>query len=893
MPSSYTKLTAFLKTYRVDKEKDPTYTHTSMGKPLGSYNIPSDPHIKKQLLQLMSEAMFKENKALHLTEKPPQVSMLKIDLDFKFDNEITHRLHTPDLIANFIRHYNSMIRKYLYLKDNDSLTSYVFQRKAPYQEKDRTKDGVHIMYPYLICDTNVQHVIREAVIQEIGDIFKDLPLRNVIKDVIDKAIISSNNWLMFGCSKPMRSPYELVQIYDSELQEISDEDENKTDYQLQLMELLSIREPQYSSIQIKTEYLHLIEKKSKIKLIGNVQSTSKTDQISVSNYPPPSFEEVKRCVSLLSANRFNTHSQWIKIGLALHNINSGDQYLSLWIDRSRLDMKFQEGECEDTWSKFTQKQGGLSYGSLREWVREDNPVEYNKLFPKKNYIENKSDTTLISKLNYAAQTRTHTDMAELICEKYQGEYISSSSNSWYQFVNHKWEFIGDGAPLRNRIRIEICDDINLLIDIHENSLKVANLDDVTIEKLTTKKKELLKLMYAYKNNSVLAQVIKICNDKLRNSQFLSLLDSNSELIGFENGVFDLKTFKLRDGLPKDYIFTSVGYNYNSEMPQDHVDGINKFFLQILPDEHTRGFVWRLISSCLIGKNIDQKFHIWTGKGGNGKSKLVEFMELVMGGYIDTIPIEILTNQSKSNGEGATPQIAKLQAKRIVTTAEPLDKSSLNGTVVKGWTGNDKLSVRKLFENPFSFIPQFKLFMLCNKLPLASSTDGGLWRRILVVQFIAKFCENPNPNNPYEHQIDPNLDEKFRLWKVTFMNMLINQYKIYKEKGLCVPETIKAHTTGYRKANDDYQEFIDTFCQTQPEYLDQPDKCVSLLNLFRAFKASNCYVPKSSKKDLQYFLENTMNYTIGKDRKETLVLLGITLKDNIDPTTGEPLEDSDY
>jgi hypothetical protein len=58
MPSSYTKLINFLNSYRVDKSKDPTYTHTSMGKPAGSYYIPSDPMIKRQLTQLMYAAIF-------------------------------------------------------------------------------------------------------------------------------------------------------------------------------------------------------------------------------------------------------------------------------------------------------------------------------------------------------------------------------------------------------------------------------------------------------------------------------------------------------------------------------------------------------------------------------------------------------------------------------------------------------------------------------------------------------------------------------------------------------------------------------------------------------------------------------------------------------------------
>ena len=44
--------------------------------------------------------------------------------------------------------------------------------------------------------------------------------------------------------------------------------------------------------------------------------------------------------------------------------------------------------------------------------------------------------------------------------------------------------------------------------------------------------------------------------------FIEKLDSNNNLMGFNNGIYDLRTLKFRDGTPEDMITISVGYDYN-------------------------------------------------------------------------------------------------------------------------------------------------------------------------------------------------------------------------------------------------------------------------------------------------------------------------------------------
>jgi phage/plasmid-associated DNA primase len=53
-----------------------------------------------------------------------------------------------------------------------------------------------------------------------------------------------------------------------------------------------------------------------------------------------------------------------------------------------------------------------------------------------------------------------------------------------------------------------------------------------------------------------------------NPRFMDLLDNNKNLIGFENGVYDLVQSRFRHGQSDDYVSKSVGYNYEICQCQD-------------------------------------------------------------------------------------------------------------------------------------------------------------------------------------------------------------------------------------------------------------------------------------------------------------------------------------
>ena len=96
-----TDLYQFLLQYKVDKGEE--YTHTCMGRPAGSFNIPFKQ--KPRLIELIYDTIFNHNIPFHLTEKPPQHTIIKADLDFKYPLEGNSRTYTLNHVKEIVNLY--------------------------------------------------------------------------------------------------------------------------------------------------------------------------------------------------------------------------------------------------------------------------------------------------------------------------------------------------------------------------------------------------------------------------------------------------------------------------------------------------------------------------------------------------------------------------------------------------------------------------------------------------------------------------------------------------------------------------------------------------------------------------------------------------------------------
>ena len=789
------KLTNFLNQFKVEKGHE--YTHTTMGYGAACYNIPAE-H-KEKLIDLLYQTIFVEQKPVHLTEKPPQHTIIKADLDFKYPLEKANRIYTIEHIKEIVELYNQAIGYYLDI-NSDQLNCFVFERDEPYTKDGRIKDGIHLMYPDIICDTKIQHLIREHVLLHCQNVLSQLGCKNNYDDIIDKAVVSTNNWLMYGCSKPDIKPYKLTKIYDNQLEECEFIDSDK-----ELIGVLSIRDHDSSVSQpIKEEHKYLIEKKTtpkptlkptpKITLKSNNSSNTNTQEIST----------IIKLVEMLSFERGDAEETWFQVGLCLHNID--ESLINSWIEFSRKSPKFKEGECEKRWERMTVKEsGGLGIGSLHRWARIDNPEEYKK-------IKNNELWALILR----SQSQTNYDVACVIHYLYKDQYkcVSVKNNIWYEFYNHKWQLTDSGVGLKKKISTNIVNEYLKVVTWY--SEQAYQVEDGKKDEYLQKHKNLSDITYKLRDtkykNSLMSELKELFYDR----KFQEKFNQNPDLLGFDNGVYDLKSGLFRDGLPEDCISVSVGYDYHEfEEDDEKIIAIYNFLYQIFPDREIRDSVVLLLASFLEGRNPAEKFYFWTGSGGNGKSKLIELFELTFGQYAKKVPSTVFT-QKRGSSSSASPEQACLIYTRFLYIEEPEDNTTFNVGLMKEWTGGGKMSVRDLYSGQIEFKPQFKPVLCCNKLPKMDINDGGAKRRVRVIQFQSAFVDNPRKDHPNEFPRDYQISEKFDLWKEAFMFILLEHYKVYKKMGIIEPEAVKLSTNNYWNNIDKLQCFVDEYLEKDPE-----------------------------------------------------------------------------
>jgi P4 family phage/plasmid primase-like protien len=827
-------LASFLARFQIDKGGE--HTHTSIARPSGAFYIPVD-H-SQEFFDLYKKSLARGDD-LHLTEKHRDISPILIDLDFRWKTTECIRRFTDKDIEEITMIYSKRIFEYV---DTDKIDAYVMVKKGPVTCKDVVKDGIHIVIPNVVTVPAVQFLIRKHVVSDCKHIFDRLQVSNSSEDIIDEAVISKNNWQMYGSKKLNSDVYKVVKHLQisSDLQHV-DLEVVKDDSSF--VELFSIRN-KYHASKIKFEKIEEIKTEQERSRKSKKTMMDKSMFQLTKNLRQNTYEDlatVKQLLNILKPERASVYSDWIRVGWCLRTIDY--RLLESWIAFSKQSDKFKDGECEKMWNYM--REDGLSMGTLYMWAKTDNPEAF-KLIEKKD----------MSNLIYNSLNESHYDIASVVHYMFKYDFVCASIklNQWYEFRNHRWMPCDSGHKLRSKISTQVYKEYMTAAAQWANKASLEE-DENAQKACSEKSKKFSTIALKLKQTNFKENIMKECRELFFIEKFEEKLDSSSNLIGFENGIFDLNTHEFRDGRPEDFLSFTTKINYVPYDPaSETARNILDFLSKVLTKEHIRDYVLKVLASFLNGGVKEERFHIWTGSGSNGKSKTIDLFEQAFGDYCCKLPITLLTAK-RAASNAATSEIARTKGKRFACLQEPSEDEKLNVGLMKELTGGDKIQARMIYKEPIEFKPQFKMILTCNTLPNVPSDDGGTWRRIRVVEFTSKFCESPNPDNPNEFLIDKDLSEKFDAWKEMFMSMLIEHYKTYQTKGIVEPEEVLKCTRDYQKNNDNYLEFIE-------KELEKHDTGVltytEFLGAFKLWcKEMNLQLPSAKPKEIKNSLKATL------------------------------------
>ena len=425
----------------------------------------------------------------------------------------------------------------------------------------------------------------------------------------------------------------------------------------------------------------------------------------------------------------------------------------------------------------------------------------------------RSEVVLTDEMRSALETSltgSHYSIAKAVFQIYKDRFrVDDVRNTeWFEFGGVRWK----KSHLMNILISEELPKYYRSIKISDTSVQTKNLQDflVNTDKVDANMRNQMvdniisKLENVGFKNNILTQIVYLF--KTYDNDFYTNLDSTPHLLGFKNGIYDFRESRFRNGTQNDYITFSTGYDYiDYDETCPHTQDIYTFLGQIIPNKRVLEYTLKVLGKALIGAP-DERFYIWTGlSGANGKSTLVNFLENTLGDYITGVDVSLLTNK-RGSSSNASPDVVRLRGKRIFTFQEPEHDDKLRTGILKQYTGGDTIIARELFKAPVTFKLQGTMIMCCNDLPTVTSCDGGTWRRIRVVEFKSRFCDNPIKDN--EFKIDPSIKYKIKMWRPYFMSILIHWYGRFLNEGMNEPDEVKKATAKYKDDNDKFNEFFD-------------------------------------------------------------------------------------
>lgn len=279
------------------------------------------------------------------------------------------------------------------------------------------------------------------------------------------------------------------------------------------------------------------------------------------------------------------------------------------------------------------------------------------------------------------------------------------------------------------------------------------------------------------------------------------LDSDKLLLNCANGTVDLSNGQPGPHDQSNLITRLCPTHYDQEAICPTWD---KFLLDVFQTPALVEYVQRAIGYCLTGIGTEQVVFIHYGTGSNGKSTFLNTIQKVMGEeYASQIDAGSITAGRRGT---ANNDIARLRGKRLVSCIEVGEGRKLNESLVKQFTGGEKIAARFLFKEFFEFEPEFKLHIAANHKPEVQGQDYGMWRRVRLIPYKRTFRDSEK---------DPSLQSKLVAEAPGILAWMVRGAAMWRTHGLTTPEVVQEATLAYKDEMNELGDFLDTFTWKNP------------------------------------------------------------------------------
>lgn len=196
-------------------------------------------------------------------------------------------------------------------------------------------------------------------------------------------------------------------------------------------------------------------------------------------------------------------------------------------------------------------------------------------------------------------------------------------------------------------------------------------------------------------------------------------------INFENGMYNAIQRRLYPHDPRYLCTNQIPHEYYPD--GDHGSGteMEKYLQFAIPDKDDREMLLEFIGLCCTKDTSQQKMLIMCGKGGTGKSTLINLIQTIVGR-------QNTSNVAMSDLSQRFTAISMMG--KLLNACADLEIDALDDvTMIKKLIGEDSIKGEFKGKDPISFDNYAKMLFSTNELPIVrNEKTDGFYRRLLIL-----------------------------------------------------------------------------------------------------------------------------------------------------------------
>jgi putative DNA primase/helicase len=334
----------------------------------------------------------------------------------------------------------------------------------------------------------------------------------------------------------------------------------------------------------------------------------------------------------------------------------------------------------------------------------------------------------------------------------------------------------------------------------------------------------------------MAGTVNAARSLLENLAFVPVdeFDNEPDLINTQNGVVNLRTKAL---IPHDptYRFTWCSYvKYNPDA--DRSPWLH-FLGETIATPEMVGYLQEALGYSISGHTSEECLFYVYGPPRSGKGTLSETLLAILPRPI-IMEVDFNSFTAKREGDAQNFDLAPMKAARLVFASESNKYQSLNPAKVKALTGGNLVYCSFKHKDPFSYRPQYTVWLSSNHEINGDPDDDALWGRIKVVSFPHSRLGQEDKTLKRRLQI-PTILEGVLAWMIDGAALWYQR----EGRGLDTPEAVRELTRAQRAEQDSVGMWIEECCERQE---GEWTANTAIMTSYQTWCEANGYEPKKAK-----------------------------------------------